>query len=43
MSEEWSGLVAIALAGVVNYFVLLPFYKDKKRNSHKDTTISVHN
>ena len=43
MSEEWSGLVAIALAGVINYFVLLPFYKDKKRNSHKDTTISVHN
>ena len=31
MSEEWAGLVAIALAGVINYFVLLPFYKDKKK------------
>ena len=31
MSEEWAGIVAIALAGVINYFVLLPFYKDKKR------------
>jgi putative flippase GtrA len=36
MSEEWAGLTAIALAGVINYFVLLPFYKDKKRDSHKD-------
>ena len=31
MSEEWAGIAAIALAGVINYFVLLPFYKDKKR------------
>lgn len=31
MSEEWAGIVAIALAGVINYFVLLPFYKNKKR------------
>ena len=31
MSEEWAGIVAIALSGVINYFVLLPFYKDKKR------------
>ena len=36
MSEEWAGLTAIALAGIINYFVLLPFYKDKKRDSHKD-------
>ena len=36
MSEEIAGIVAIALAGVINYFVLLPFYKDKKRDSHKD-------
>ena len=36
MSEEWAGLTAIALAGVINYFMLLPFYKDKKRDSHKD-------
>ena len=32
MSEEWAGIAAIALAGVINYFVLLPFYKDNKRN-----------
>ena len=32
MSEEWAGRAAIALAGVINYFVLLPFYKDNKRN-----------
>ena len=31
MSEEWAGIAAIALAGVINYFVLLPFYKEKKR------------
>lgn len=31
MSEELSGIVAIVLAGVINYFVLQPFYKDKKR------------
>ena len=31
MSEEWAGIAAIALAGVINYFVLLPFYKDKKK------------
>jgi putative flippase GtrA len=34
MSTEWSGIVAIALAGIINYFMLLPFYRDKKRNSH---------
>ena len=32
ISEEFAGFAAIALAGVINYFVLLPFYKDKKRN-----------
>jgi putative flippase GtrA len=32
MSEEWAGIVAIMLAGVINYFVLLPFYKEKKRH-----------
>jgi hypothetical protein len=31
MSEEWAGIGAIALAGVINYFILLPFYKDKKK------------
>jgi putative flippase GtrA len=31
-SEELAGIAAIALAGVINYFVLLPFYKDKKRD-----------
>ena len=32
LSEELSGIAAIALAGVINYFILLPFYKDKKRD-----------
>ena len=31
MSEELAGIVAIVLAGILNYFVLLPFYKEKKR------------
>ena len=31
LSEEISGILAIMLAGVINYFVLRPFYKDKKR------------
>ena len=31
LSEEYSGILAIMLAGVMNYFVVLPFYKDKKR------------
>ena len=30
ISEQWAGIMAIALAGVINYFILLPFYKDKK-------------
>ena len=33
ISEEWAGIVAIMLAGVINYFVLRPFYKDKKKES----------
>ncbi len=33
MGEEWAGIVAIMLAGVINYFVLRPFYKDKKKES----------
>ena len=32
VSEEYAGIFAIMLAGVINYFVLLPFYKDKKRD-----------
>ena len=31
ISEEVSGILAIVLAGVIDYFVLRPFYKDKKR------------
>jgi putative flippase GtrA len=31
MSEEFAGILAIALAGIINYFILLPFYKDKKK------------
>jgi putative flippase GtrA len=30
VSEEWAGIIAITLAGVINYFILLPFYKNKK-------------
>lgn len=30
MPEEWAGIVAIVLAGIVNYFVLMPFFKKKK-------------
>ena len=30
ISEEWAGIVAIMLAGVINYFVLLPFFRAKK-------------
>lgn len=33
LSEEWAGIVAIMLAGVINYFVIRPFYKDKKNES----------
>jgi putative flippase GtrA len=35
VSKELAGLVAIALAGIINYFVLLPFYREKKRDSQK--------
>ncbi len=31
VSEEISGIIAIMLAGVINYFVLLPFYREKKK------------
>ncbi len=30
LSEELSGIIAIVLAGIINYFVLVPFYKKKK-------------
>ena len=32
MSAELAGIVAIVLAGIINYFVLLPLYKEKKRH-----------
>lgn len=32
LSEEWAGIVAIILAGILNYFVLLPFFKAKKQD-----------
>ena len=41
MSKEWAGLAAIALAGIINYFVLLPFYKDRKRDSHNRETTTA--
>lgn len=31
ISEEWAGIWAIMLAGVINYFVLLPFFRSKKK------------
>ncbi len=31
VSEEVSGILAIMLAGVVNYFVLLPFFRTKEK------------
>lgn len=30
LSEELSGIIAIVLAGIINYFVLVPFYRKKK-------------
>lgn len=30
LSEALSGIVAIVLAGIINYFVLVPFYSKKK-------------
>lgn len=32
ISEEWAGIIAILLAGVINYFVLLPFFRAKKKD-----------
>ena len=29
LPEEWAGIGAIVLAGIVNYFVLMPFFKKK--------------
>ena len=31
ISEEWAGVIAIMLAGVINYFVLLPFFRQQKK------------
>ena len=31
ISEEWAGIIAIMLAGVINYFVLLPFFRQVKK------------
>lgn len=30
MTDEVAGIVAIILAGVINYFVLVPFFRNKK-------------
>ncbi len=38
MSKEWAGITAIALAGIINYFVLLSFYKDKKREKKQSSS-----
>lgn len=34
LSEELSGIIAIVLAGIINYFVLVPFYSKKKSTKH---------
>ena len=31
ITEEWAGIMAIMLAGVINYFVLLPFFRQVKK------------
>ena len=36
MPEEWAGIAAIVLAGIVNYFVLMPFFKTQDRASYPD-------
>ena len=33
ISEEGAGIIAILLAGVINYFVLLPFFRANKRDA----------
>ncbi len=42
LSEELSGIVAIMLAGVVNYFVLVPFYSRKKEQKTLEQVIEEH-
>lgn len=33
LTEELSGIIAIVLAGVINYFILVPFYHKRKGKS----------
>ena len=33
MSEEIAGIVAIILAGIINYFMLVPFFRTKKEEN----------
>lgn len=33
VTEELSGIIAIVLAGVINYFILVPFYHKRKGKS----------
>ena len=33
MSEEVAGIVAIILAGIINYFMLVPFFRTKKEEN----------
>lgn len=42
LSEEWAGIIAIMLAGVVNYFVLVPFYSRKKEQKTLEEVIEEH-
>ena len=40
MPEEWAGIAAIALAGIVNYFVLMPFFKEQGVKNKEQRQIS---
>lgn len=34
LSEELAGIIAIMLAGIINYFILVPFYHKKNKEKH---------
>lgn len=35
LSEELAGIAAIMLAGIINYFILVPFYHKKNKEKHE--------
>lgn len=40
---SWAGFIAIVLTGIINYFVLLPFYKEKKKAKNASQTLTAIN